>query len=48
VYWFLKRRYIIIEVWIWCKYCVYMYLDGKMRPVETIPGIREEGGKEEW
>jgi hypothetical protein len=27
---------------IWCKYCVYMYVNGKMRPVETIPGMGEE------
>jgi hypothetical protein len=24
---------------IWCKYCVHMYVNGKMRPVETILGI---------
>jgi hypothetical protein len=22
-----------------CKYCVHMYVNGKMRPVETIPGL---------
>jgi hypothetical protein len=22
---------------IWCKYCVHMYENGKMRPVEIIP-----------
>jgi hypothetical protein len=27
-----------IGVWIWCKYCVHMYINRKMRPVETIPG----------
>jgi hypothetical protein len=27
----------------WCKYCVHMYVNGKMRPVETIPGLGEEG-----
>jgi hypothetical protein len=26
---------------IWCKYCVHMYVNGKMIPVETIPGMRE-------
>jgi hypothetical protein len=25
--------------WIWCKYCVHMYVNGKMRPVEIISGI---------
>jgi hypothetical protein len=25
--------------WIWCKYCVSMYVNGKERPVETIPGM---------
>jgi hypothetical protein len=34
---------------IWCKYCVHMYVNGKMIPVETIPGmgggrIKENGG----
>jgi hypothetical protein len=24
---------------IWCKYCVHMYENAKMRPVETIPGM---------
>jgi hypothetical protein len=30
---------------IWYKYCVHMYVNGKMRPVEieTIPRMREEG-----
>jgi hypothetical protein len=34
--------------WIWCKYSVYMYVNGKMIPVETVPEIgggRDEG---EW
>jgi hypothetical protein len=22
-----------------CKYCVHMYVNGKMTPVETIPGM---------
>jgi hypothetical protein len=26
-----------------CKYCVQIYVDGKMRPVETIPGMGEGG-----
>jgi hypothetical protein len=38
---------------IWCKYCVHVYINGKMRPVETIPGmgeerIRENDGKGEF
>jgi hypothetical protein len=24
---------------IWCKYCIHMYITGKMIPFETIPGI---------
>jgi hypothetical protein len=24
---------------LWCKYCVHMYVNGKMRPVEMIPGM---------
>jgi hypothetical protein len=28
--------------WMWCKYCAHMYVNGKLRPVETIPGIGEE------
>jgi hypothetical protein len=30
---------------IWCKYCVHMYVNGKMIPIETIPGMEEEGMK---
>jgi hypothetical protein len=25
-----------------CKYCVHMHVNGKMRPVETVPGMGEE------
>jgi hypothetical protein len=25
--------------WIWCEYCVYRYVNAKMTPVETIPGM---------
>jgi hypothetical protein len=25
----------------WCKYCVHRYVNGKMRPVETILGVGE-------
>jgi hypothetical protein len=28
-----------VGVWIYCKYCVHMYVNGKMGPVETIPGM---------
>jgi hypothetical protein len=28
----------------WCKYCVHMYVNGKMIPFETIP----EMGEVEW
>jgi hypothetical protein len=24
---------------IWCKYCVHMDINGKVKPVETIPGV---------
>jgi hypothetical protein len=24
---------------IWYEYCVHVYVNGKLRPVETIPGI---------
>jgi hypothetical protein len=30
-----------------CKYCVHMYVNGKI-PVETIPGMGREGDKGEW
>jgi hypothetical protein len=33
---------------IWCKYCVHMYVNGKMRPVETIQGLGERRDKGEW
>jgi hypothetical protein len=25
--------------WIWYKYCIHMYVNRKLRPVETIPGM---------
>jgi hypothetical protein len=31
---------------IWCKYCIHEYVNDKMIPVETIPGVG--GDKEEW
>jgi hypothetical protein len=34
--------------WIWCKYCPHMFVNGKMRPVETIPGIGGRWDKGEW
>jgi hypothetical protein len=33
--------------WIWCKFCVHTYVNAKMIPVETIPGMGERGIKEE-
>jgi hypothetical protein len=30
-----------------CKYCVHMYLNGKIIPVETTPGMGG-GDKGEW
>jgi hypothetical protein len=41
----------VLDGRIWCKYSVYMYVNGKMRPVETIPGmgggrIKTNGGGE--
>jgi hypothetical protein len=32
--------------WIWCKYWVHMYVNGKMIPIETTPGMGE-GRKDE-
>jgi hypothetical protein len=29
--------------WIWCKYYVHMYVNGKMRTVESILGTGEGG-----
>jgi hypothetical protein len=28
--------------WIWCKQCIHMYVNSKMIPVETVPGIGEQ------
>jgi hypothetical protein len=30
------------------KYSVHMYVNGKIRPVKTIPGIRKGENKGEW
>jgi hypothetical protein len=30
----------------WWKYYVLMYKNGKLRPVETVPGMGEEGKKD--
>jgi hypothetical protein len=30
-----------------CKYCVHMHINGKMVPVETIPGMAGQRDKEE-
>jgi hypothetical protein len=37
-----------VEGLIWCKYCVHMYVNGKMIPVETIPEMGERRDKGEW
>jgi hypothetical protein len=29
----------------WCKYCVHMYVNGKMIPIEITPGMGEKGIK---
>jgi hypothetical protein len=31
---------------IWCKYCVHVYVNVKMIPVETVPGMGEGQVKE--
>jgi hypothetical protein len=36
-----------VRGWIQCKYCVHMYVNVKIRPVETIPRIGR-GKKGEW
>jgi hypothetical protein len=41
------RRRKGVGEWIWCKYCVHIYVNGKIRPVETIPGIEAMGGIKE-
>jgi hypothetical protein len=33
---------------IWCKYCVHIYVNGKMIPTETIPRMARGGDKGEW
>jgi hypothetical protein len=32
----------------WCKYYVYTYANGKMRRVETIPGMGGGEDKGKW
>jgi hypothetical protein len=34
--------------WIWCKYSVCIYVNGKMRPFETIPEKGREDKGECW
>jgi hypothetical protein len=35
-------------IWeIWYKYYMHMYVNGKMRPVETVPGMRGGDDKAE-
>jgi hypothetical protein len=33
---------------IWCKQCIHTYVNAKMAPVETVPGIRGGDGGEKW
>jgi hypothetical protein len=33
---------------IYCKYSVHMYVNGKMIPVETIPGMGGGGSEGDW
>jgi hypothetical protein len=33
---------------IWCKYCVHMYVNGRMIPIETISGMGGGGCEGEW
>jgi hypothetical protein len=37
----------------WCKYCVHLYVNGKMKPIETLPimggkDIKENDGRGEF
>jgi hypothetical protein len=32
--------------WIWCKYCAHVYGNGKMIPVEIVPGMEGWAVKE--
>jgi hypothetical protein len=39
--------------WIWFKYCAYIYVNGKIKLVEIVPGmgggeIKENGGEGEF
>jgi hypothetical protein len=36
-----------VEARIWCNCSVHMYVNGKMRPIETIPGMEGGGNKGE-
>jgi hypothetical protein len=38
----------VCRKWILCKHCVQMWISGKMRHVETIPGMGGRGDKGEW
>jgi hypothetical protein len=37
-----------VGVWIWWKYCVHIYVNGKMTPFKTIPGNVGLRVKENW
>jgi hypothetical protein len=32
----------------WCKYCVHMYVNGKMGSVETIQGMGGRENEGDW
>jgi hypothetical protein len=32
----------------WCKQCIHMYVNAKMIPVDTVPGIRRRDEGEQW
>jgi hypothetical protein len=37
-----------MKEWVWCKYFVHMYGNGKMIPVETVPRTGAGWDKGEW
>jgi hypothetical protein len=43
-----RRGRKVVGWWIWWKYCVHMYVNGKMKTAKTIPGLGVGRNKEEW
>jgi hypothetical protein len=37
-----------VEGRMWCKYCVHMYVNGKMISAETLAGMGRGWYEEEW